>query len=296
MEARAYSSLAQCSLELATENAAGVLDLAHLQNAGTNANDAVALGLISRAAMKVALTIESAGFRRPEDNRFPEYSTEGFERLTHLWEAFDARRAEMAEEYLQRESKISKDPLSYSCAAEECGIVATKKSALRRCAGKCPAAFKPSYCSKYCQKAVRFFFSHSKSGLLSGPQDWKHHRPFCRPDATESSVRQTDSASPSTPYQQPVRQEGIGPDVCKLGPGRTININLGGGRIYQIIPNITGPQPMIEMQKDAEKVFRRYVQTHPEVRDQMLEEKARLHNVSVFDPLSRRDLRIRSNS
>ena len=51
---------------------------------------------------------------------------------------------------------LSKDPLSYFCAMEDYEIVATKKSTLRRCAGGCPSAFKPSYCSKDCQRAVRF--------------------------------------------------------------------------------------------------------------------------------------------
>ena len=103
----------------------------------------------------VASKIESLGFRRPEDNKSPEHDTERFELLADLWEALDARKAEMAEESSKREAKVSKDPLSYFCAAEDCGIVPTKKSTLRKCAGGCPLVFKPSYCSKYCQKTVR---------------------------------------------------------------------------------------------------------------------------------------------
>jgi hypothetical protein len=132
------------------------LNIAYLYDAGKNANEAVALGLISPAVLAVASRIESEGFRRPEENRFPEHSTEKFEVLTDLWEALDVRTAEMAEEKLKREVKVSKDPLGYFCAAEECGIVATKKSTLWRCGGGCPPAFKPSYCSKYCQTVVCF--------------------------------------------------------------------------------------------------------------------------------------------
>lgn len=156
LRARAYSSLARGWLDLAQENSPETLNIAYLKDAGDSANAAVALGLISPVTLMVAWRIESLGLRRPEDNKFPEHSTEPFERLTDLWEALDAREAEMAEEDLKREAKVSKDPLSYFCAAEDCGIVATKKSTLRRCAGGCPPAFKPSYCSKYCQKAVRF--------------------------------------------------------------------------------------------------------------------------------------------
>ena len=160
LKARAYSSLARGFLDLAVENSPKTLHIDRLCDAGNTANEAAALGLISPAVLMVASRIESAGFRRPEDNKFPEYSTERFEKLTDLWEVFDARTAEIAEEDLKREAKVSKDPLSYFCAAEDCGIVATKKSTLKRCGGKCPLAFKPSYCSKYCQKAVCFPFPY----------------------------------------------------------------------------------------------------------------------------------------
>jgi len=167
LRARAYSSLARGWLDLAVENGPA-LNINYLYDAGNNANEAIALGLISPAALMVASRIESAGFRRPEDNKFPEHSTERFERLTDLWEAFDARTAEIAEEGLKREAKVSKDPLGYFCAAEDCGIVATKKSTLRRCGGGCPRAFKPSYCSKYCQKAVRFL-SYTPNDVVHSP-------------------------------------------------------------------------------------------------------------------------------
>ena len=155
MKARAYSSLAKGWFDQAHENSPKTLNIGYLYDAGSCANEAVALGLISPATLMVASRIESLGFRRPEDNKFPEHSTERYEQLTDLWEALDARKAEMAEESLKREAKVSKDPLSYFCAAEDCGIVATKKSTLQRCGGGCPPVFKPSYCSKYCQKAVR---------------------------------------------------------------------------------------------------------------------------------------------
>jgi len=132
------------------------MQLDRLYDAGSCANKAVALGLISTVTLDVAEEIEEMGFRRPEDNKSPQYSTARFEELTDLWEALDARDAERAEENQKREAKVSKDPLGYFCAAEDCGIVVTKKSTLRRCAGECPSAFKPSYCSKDCQKTVRF--------------------------------------------------------------------------------------------------------------------------------------------
>jgi len=168
LRARAHSSLAMGWLELATENAPGILNISRLYDVGDSANEAAALGFVSSAVLSVAQRIESAGLRRPEDNRFPEHSTERLESLADLWEALDAHAAEMAEEDSRREAKVSKGPLSYFCAAEDCGIVATKKSTLRRCAGGCPPAFKPSYCSKYCQTAVRFL-SHTLNNFTHLP-------------------------------------------------------------------------------------------------------------------------------
>jgi len=64
------------------------------------------------------------------------------------------RMAEVNKAAAKRDAKVSKAPLKYVCAADDCGIQATKKSGLLRCAGKCPVVYKPSYCSKECQKMV----------------------------------------------------------------------------------------------------------------------------------------------
>ena len=167
LKARAYSSLAKAWLDLAQENSPNTMDIGHLYNAGHCVNEAAALGLISPAALMVASRIESTGFRRPEDNKFPEHGTERFEQLTDLWETLDARKAEMAEEKSKRDAKVSKDPLSYFCAADDCGIVVTKKRTLLRCSGWRPPAFKPHYCSKDCQRAVRFLSHVPEMALIA---------------------------------------------------------------------------------------------------------------------------------
>jgi len=170
LKARAYSSLALAFFEMAGENIPRNFHLDRLYDAGNNANKAIALGLISPATLKVAMSIEEVGLRRPRDDRFLGYSTERFERLTDLWEAFDTRKAEKAEEDLKREVKVAKDPLSYFCAAEDCGIVGTSKSALWKCSGGCARVFKPSYCSRDCQKTVRPIYYISMDATHS------HHR------------------------------------------------------------------------------------------------------------------------
>ena len=126
-----------------------------LHRAGSNADEAVSLGITGSGALRVGFSIESQGFRRPENNRFPGLNTDRFERLTELWEAIDARTAEIDRASAKGDTKVSKAPLKYVCSTEDCGIQATKKMGLLRCAGKCPVVFKPSYCSKECQKIVR---------------------------------------------------------------------------------------------------------------------------------------------
>ena len=260
LKARAYSLLARGWLELAQEDAPGALNISYLSDAGNCANEAAALGLISPAVLMVASRIETAGFRRPEDNKFPEHSTERFERLVDLWEALDARRAELVEESLKREAKVSKDPLSYSCAAEDCGIVATKKSTLWRCGGECPREFKPSYCSKYCQTAVRFLLLLPPSPCVLGDvvqpfvsfQDRKHHRPYCKPDATESSVHPIHSGtlSATTVEQRPdPPEEDTDSEKFRPGPERAINVDLGGRNVQ--ITSSTIPPQMLRGMKGA---------------------------------------------
>ena len=170
LKAQAYSFLAKAWFDQAYENMPA-LQIDRLYDAGNCANEAAALGLISPAVLMVASKIESDGSRRPGDNKFPGHSTDKFERLTDLWEALDVRTAEVAEESVKRGTMVSKDPLSYFCAAEGCGIAATRKSTLQRCEGGCPPAFKPSYCSKYCKKVVCFLLNTMENVV---------HPPPCR--------------------------------------------------------------------------------------------------------------------
>ena len=119
LKARAYSSLAKGWLDRAEKALpSATLDLyIRLYEAGYSANEAVALGLTSRATLEVTERIQPMGLRRPEDGKFPEGTTERFERLTDLWEALDVCAAEGAAEKLKRKAKLSKNPTDYFCAA-----------------------------------------------------------------------------------------------------------------------------------------------------------------------------------
>ena len=155
IKARAHSCLAAGWFERATEDSER-WNIDSLYRAGSNANEAISLGLISPVTLRTGFATETQGFRRSEDNRFPGLNTERFEQLAELWGAIDARTEEMNKASAKMDAKVSRAPLKYACSADDCGIQATKKSGLLRCAGKCPVVFKPCYCSKECQKTVLF--------------------------------------------------------------------------------------------------------------------------------------------
>jgi hypothetical protein len=157
IKAQAHSCLAVGWFDRAIEDAER-WNIDSLYRAGSNADEAISLGLVSPGTLRTGFAIETQGFRRPEDNRFPGLDTDRFEQLTELWEAIDARTKEMNKASAKRDGKVARAPLKYICSAADCGIQATKKSGLLRCAGKCPVVFKPSYCSKECQKVVCRFF------------------------------------------------------------------------------------------------------------------------------------------
>lgn len=125
-----------------------------LYRAAKYADEACALGFVSSGVLDIGITIERAGFRRQEDCRFPQWSTERFERLTDLWRVVDRRKAEIQRKESKRQGKLKKDPNAYICAARGCGVEATHKAGLQRCSGKCRKEGKPAYCSKECQKKV----------------------------------------------------------------------------------------------------------------------------------------------
>ncbi|KAJ7729106.1 hypothetical protein DFH07DRAFT_756952, partial [Mycena maculata] len=95
----------------------------------------------------------------------------------YLWLEYDKREAEMATEERKRLAKIAKAPNAYRCATEGCDIEATNKRTLLRCSGKCPGEYKPSYCSKECQK-----------------RDWPVHKQICKP-GSKATIGPADSDS-----------------------------------------------------------------------------------------------------
>jgi hypothetical protein len=135
------------------------LQIDDLYRAAKLADASASYGFVAPIVLSVAIRIETLGLRRQADCRYRRTSTKRFEILEFLWAALDARSAEIRAEDQKRDAKFSKAPNLYQCAAERCGIEATKKSGLSQCAGSCLPNVKPSYCSKDCQRAVRFYVS-----------------------------------------------------------------------------------------------------------------------------------------
>ncbi|KIP12900.1 hypothetical protein PHLGIDRAFT_123946 [Phlebiopsis gigantea 11061_1 CR5-6] len=186
-----------------------------LYRAAVCANEACTLGYVCPGTMSVGMAIERSGFRRQEDCKFPEQDTKRFEELTALWRAVDRRKAEIRLADRKMEKKLKKDPRAYICTADGCGIEATHKAALLRCAGKCAAAGKPAYCSKDCQR-----------------KDWRRHKPFCGEaapiDEHAASMRQTlIDTSPSEELVDVTTSRTTDRDT--EGPRDEIKFTLGPG-------------------------------------------------------------------
>jgi hypothetical protein len=155
---KALSCLANAFLERSNLDPT-TLQIDDLYRAGTHADACASYGLITPIVLSIGNRIETLGLRRQADCRYRTDTTR-FEMLEFLWAAIEARNAEILSEKKKRDKKTSKAPNLYQCAAERCGIEATRKSGLLQCSGPCLPNVKPSYCSKDCQKAVRFYCNH----------------------------------------------------------------------------------------------------------------------------------------
>ena len=169
LRARAFSCLAHAQWDARIANGGQAWNIDSVYRACFFANGAAALGFTTPEVLAVAAGTERAGFRNKEDAqaRFgPIENLERFEKLEDLWEALDKRKAEVEREDARQAAKEAKNPNAYSCAAEGCGIEATSKSGLMRCAGPCPLATKPAYCSKECQRQVRVFTYYPRTNAF----------------------------------------------------------------------------------------------------------------------------------
>jgi hypothetical protein len=212
IQTRALSCLASAFRERSNMDH-NALQIDHLYRAGKLADMAAALGFVSPNILGIAGRIEEVGLRRQADCRF-NVDTTRYGELEFLWSAFEAHRARMNSKDQQRDSKASKAPNLYRCAAEGCGIEATSKSGLSKCSGPCPTDVKPSYCSKECQITVGIFCHLSSTFKASHPmQDWKRHKNLCKASA---KARQMQPGLPSNDGARGIvaensRDDGRGP-------------------------------------------------------------------------------------
>lgn len=158
IRARAWSCTAFAWDEFSTYPDRKSTNLDYVYRAAYCADWAARLGLVSPAALALAAKIVEWRASERFANADPMLSLKHsrYEELTFLWKALEDRDKECEAESAKREAKTARQPGLYRCAADGCGIESTSKSGLMRCSGKCPPALKPSYCSKECQKKVRF--------------------------------------------------------------------------------------------------------------------------------------------
>jgi len=212
------------------------LHISPLRQAANFADVSAAFGFVPPIVLKIPATIRDHVLDNP---RFAgKFDPSIFEEFSHMWEALAVRQREFQEEEAQREAKVSKKPLAYRCAAEGCGVGATKKATLQRCGGKCLLEMKPSYCSKECQKA-----------------DWKRHRPFCKPDVTPSVGHDVQTAvAPYHTGPEPPEAD-IKGSISGDGQERSIEIfnpTIPGGKIVLSSKTMT-PSYLRSLKADLEK-------------------------------------------
>ncbi|KAI0075984.1 hypothetical protein K474DRAFT_1772898 [Panus rudis PR-1116 ss-1] len=239
IRARALSLLANAQWEKATEDMAA-WNIDAMYRAAWFANTCLELGLLTPCLLHIAkrtrTMMDHPNFQSQNWARFREFE--------YLWEALEAQEKVVNAKEAKRDKKVAATPLAYRCAAEGCGIEATKKSALSKCAGKCPMDQKPYYCSKECQRA-----------------DWKRHKPICKHETMAKSaegpelVNQAVVASKSTTAADIERGDStLGDHLRTDGKETMIEMpapGLPGGKIKMSSSTIS-PAFMKEIRQAAE--------------------------------------------
>ena len=141
------------------------LNIDALYRAARCADECAALGLTTPTVLAVGQYVERAKPRCRVDRQGTYTDPDRFIKLRSLWKVIDKRTTEFESKLKRTEVKAERNPNAYRCAASGCGIEATSKTGLMRCAGACPVDDKPAYCSKECQRQVRYaclFYCHKK--------------------------------------------------------------------------------------------------------------------------------------
>ena len=98
-----------------------------------------------------------------------------------------------------------------------------------------------------------FPFPYSERSCSFALQDWKHHKLYCKPSATESSVRSANRTNATTVERPQNPPKDVGSEEIRPGAERSINVNLGGQTV-QIASSTYGPQMMREIRDEIEKM------------------------------------------
>ncbi|EKM60149.1 uncharacterized protein PHACADRAFT_192548 [Phanerochaete carnosa HHB-10118-sp] len=168
--ARGFAIMAHMCFEEGLPEDRRMMNIDAVHRGAVLADVAASLGFVAPVVLQIADIIEKTGFRHQETCP-PGHTVDRFLELKDLWRVYGKRKAEMEQKDDARDAKVLAMPNFYFCAAEGCGIEATHKSGLSSCAGKCDKGWKPSYCSKECQR-----------------KDWSRHKPFCNAEGTPDPV------------------------------------------------------------------------------------------------------------
>ncbi|TFK81769.1 hypothetical protein K466DRAFT_666913 [Polyporus arcularius HHB13444] len=207
-----------------------------------HANASVVLGLASPVALVVGMSFKEAAAKAGVD-------VERARNYRPLWRAIEKMKQEMEAEQRKDEERVQAGS-PYICSGPDCKIQGVHKSAMKACAGKCPLALKPRYCSKECQR-----------------KDWPQHKMLCKQGRTD----ETQLAEALTSFLQPVDDTadaddahvedddehemwGDGKTQRTPGPARIIEVpDAQSGENLRIISTTMSPR---EMRKFRERIMK----------------------------------------
>ena len=94
-------------------------------------------------------------------------------------------------------------------------------------------------------------------------QDWNHHKPFCRSDATELSVCSVNRDA-TTAERRPNPPKDANSEGLRPGTERAIDVHVGGIRVLQVVSSTMAPEALREARDPIEKEFKtRLRKEHP---------------------------------
>jgi hypothetical protein len=107
------------------------------------------------------------------------------------------------------------------------------------------------------EDGILSFFLLLNSGAVSTLQDWKRHKPFCKDDASRSSVDSVNAEIDKEDKEQIIQRATLSHDVTSdkfegRAAGHGIDVTMKDGNIMRLTSETLGPKTMRGIRKFTE--------------------------------------------